>query len=79
MRFDIEPEYVLEEGCRCLSCFEPTGRWRVSDIEDKIQDVYFATEKDARDWVRRFMDKHNYETHHENTKVSEQVIDYSND
>jgi hypothetical protein len=63
VRFQIQAEYELEKGCRCGSCYDLTGRWIVSDMEDKLADVFFDTEKDARNWVREYMDKRNYETH----------------
>ena len=59
MRFEIEPEYILADDCRCLSCFEHTGKWLVRDMEDKIEDAKFDTENAARSWVREFMDKRN--------------------
>ena len=78
MRFEIEPEYILEEGCRCLSCFEHTGKWLVRDMEDKIQDVKFNTEDAARAWVREFFYKRNYEIHNKNTEISKQDINNAN-
>lgn len=78
MRFEIEPEYVLEEGCRCMSCWERTGRWKVVDMEDRLADVYFDTEESATAWVRQWMDKRNYETHTKDSKISQQNINGSN-
>lgn len=46
-RFSVEPEYEWQEGCRCGSCYEPTGRWKVCDINDIEEDQYFDTEKEA--------------------------------
>ena len=78
MRFEIEAEYKLEEGCRCLCCFEPTGSWVVRDMEDKLEDVYFTTEDAAYAWVREFMDKRNHESHNENIKISKQESNNTN-
>jgi hypothetical protein len=66
MRFEIEPEYVLEKGCRCCSCFEPSGRWLVTDIKDKIEDQYFATEAEAQEWVVL----QNYKNHTEGERLA---------
>lgn len=46
-RFSVEPEYELQEGCRCGSCYERTGRWKVCDINDIEENQYFDTEKEA--------------------------------
>ena len=46
-RFQWDIETVLEEGCRCLSCFERTGRWYVMDSMDIYPDEFFTNEEDA--------------------------------
>jgi len=46
-RFQWDIETVLEEGCRCLCCFERTGRWYVMDVQDIVPDEYFNSEEEA--------------------------------
>lgn len=46
-RFEVEPEYELEKGCRCLSCYERTGKWLVKDINDEFPDESFDSEEEA--------------------------------
>jgi len=48
--FFIEPEYVASKGCRCGSCEDPTGKWRLWNREDTIN-LLFDTEGDAIAWV----------------------------
>lgn len=47
-RFEVEPDYELDKGCRCLSCWEPTGKWRVRDMDDEYEDTIFNTEEEAK-------------------------------
>jgi hypothetical protein len=50
-KYQIEPHYELEKGCRCLSCWEPTGKWVVThDIDIKFE-MLFDTEEEAKEWV----------------------------
>lgn len=49
-RFFVEPEYVMEKGCRCGSCTEPSGRWMVFTRDDSVEE-FFASESEAILWV----------------------------
>jgi hypothetical protein len=51
-RFSVEPDYEIAQGCRCCSCWEPTGKWLVCDIEDKIEDLVFETKEEAISWIK---------------------------
>lgn len=51
-RYEVEPEYRIEPGCRCCSCWEYTGKWLVCDKQDEMEDLVFDTEEQARAWVR---------------------------
>lgn len=46
-RFRVEPEYELDEGCKCLSCWEPTGAWLVQDMKDLVKDEIYPSEEQA--------------------------------
>lgn len=50
-RYEIEPEYQIEKGCRCCSCWENTGRWLVVDKYSDAEDLLFETEIEAKEWV----------------------------
>jgi hypothetical protein len=50
-KYQIELHYELDEGCRCLSCWEPTGRWVVTHDDDIKFEMLFDTEEQAKEWV----------------------------
>ena len=52
-RFEVEPEYQLEKGCKCCSCWEYTGKWLVCDKKDEMEDLVFDTEQQAKEWVNQ--------------------------
>ena len=52
-RFEVEPEYQLEKGCKCCSCWEYTGKWLVCDKKDEMEDLVFDTEEQAKEWVKQ--------------------------
>jgi hypothetical protein len=59
-RFIIEPEYRIQEGCKCLGCWEPTGNWLGIDMNDIHQDVVFDTEQEANEWLaKKLLDENN--------------------
>jgi len=50
-KYQIEPHYELEKSCRCLSCWEPTGKWVVTHDDDIKFEMLFDTEEEAKEWV----------------------------
>ena len=46
-RYEVEPEYQIEKGCRCCSCWEPTGKWLVCDTQGDEEDVVCDTKAEA--------------------------------
>ena len=50
-KYQIEPHYEIEKGCRCLSCWEPTGKWVVTHDDDMKFEMLFDTEEEAKEWV----------------------------
>ena len=52
-RFEIQPDYELQKGCCCLSCREPTGKWRFIDIDDVYEDIIFDTKEEAEFHLQR--------------------------
>ena len=52
-RYGVEPEYAIEPGCRCFSCWETTGRWIVVDITDEDEDLIFESQEEAEACARR--------------------------
>jgi hypothetical protein len=50
-KYQIEPHYEIEKGCRCLSCWEPTGKWVVTHDDDMKFEMLFDTEEQAKEWV----------------------------
>jgi len=52
-RFVIEPDYHIQEGCRCGSCWEYTGNWLGIDMNDVEEDVIFDTEQEAKEWLAK--------------------------
>ncbi len=46
-RFSVDSEWEWQEGCRCGSCYEPTGRWKVMDLYDIIPDEFFPSQDEA--------------------------------
>lgn len=52
-RFVIEPEYRIQEGCKCLSCWEPTNNWLGIDMDDIEEDVVFNTRQEAEEWLNK--------------------------
>jgi hypothetical protein len=50
-RYEIEEEYVLEEHCICLCCYERTGKWLVRDMKEDVDDLTFDTEQEANTWI----------------------------
>lgn len=51
-RYLVEPQYELEDYCLCGSCYEPTGKWLVCDINDEQDDVVFETKEEAEEWLK---------------------------
>lgn len=49
-KYFVEPEYDMVTGCRCGSCQEQTGKWRVWDRAD-TDDLLFDSESEAIAWV----------------------------
>ena len=60
-RYQIKSEMKLEEGCRCCSCWENTGRWVVSDINDEMEDLIFDTKQAAEEWVKNIVVEVNFQ------------------
>lgn len=52
-KYQIEPHYEIEKGCRCLSCWEPTGKWVVTHDIDIDFEMLFDTEEAAKEWVEK--------------------------
>jgi hypothetical protein len=48
VRYRYDMEYNLEKGCLCMCCYERTGRWRVYDWLDKIEDEFYDSEEEAQ-------------------------------
>lgn len=51
-RFYIEQEEVLEDHCRCFSCYMKTGRWILMDRTDAIPDRIFPKKELAESFCR---------------------------
>lgn len=51
--YAIDPHYELEPHCRCLSCWEATGKWIVTSDEDVTFEIIFDTEEEAKEWVNQ--------------------------
>jgi hypothetical protein len=49
-KYFVEPEYTMSAGCRCGSCEDPTGKWRVWDRYDTVE-LLFDCESEAVAWV----------------------------
>lgn len=45
-RFIIEKELSIEKGCRCLSCWEYTGKILLIDNLGLEEDIVFDSEED---------------------------------
>ena len=59
-RFVIEPDYSIQEGCRCGSCWEYNGNWLGIDMDDVEEDVIFNTEQEAKEWLaKKLLDENN--------------------
>lgn len=52
-RFVIEPDYHIQEGCKCGSCWEHNGNWLGIDMEDIEEDVIFNTQQEAEEWLMK--------------------------
>lgn len=52
-KYQIEPDYVLDKGCKCLSCWSPTGKWAVTHDDDYTFEMLFDTEEAAKEWVEK--------------------------
>lgn len=52
-KYQIEPDYELDKGCRCLSCWSPTGKWAVTHDDDYTFEMLFDTEEAAKEWVQK--------------------------
>lgn len=52
-RYEVEPEYTIEPGCRCCSCWEMTGKWLVVDDTDEDEDLVFESKEAAEECARR--------------------------
>lgn len=48
MKWFYEQEEQIEEGCRCLSCWEYTGRWLVDSGEASEGPFTIGTEAEAK-------------------------------
>ena len=53
MRYEVEPEVQIAKGCRCLSCWEQTGKWLVVDKQSDAEDLVFDSEEEAEEWVKQ--------------------------
>jgi|DEB19_MinimDraft_3_1074340.scaffolds.fasta_scaffold485998_1 hypothetical protein len=53
MRYEVEPELQIAKGCRCLSCWEQTGKWLVVDKQSDAEDLVFDSEEEAEEWVKQ--------------------------
>jgi len=53
MRYEVEPELEIAKGCRCLSCWEQTGKWLVVDKQSDAEDLVFDSEEEAEEWVKQ--------------------------
>ena len=38
-RYVIEPDYELQEGCKCFCCWMRNGKWLGIDMDDIEEDV----------------------------------------
>ena len=52
-KYSIDPHYELGAGCRCLSCWEYTGKWQVTSDDDVMFEMIFDTEEEAKEWVKQ--------------------------
>ena len=52
-RYEVEPEYQIEPGCKCCSCWEYTGKWLVCDAQDEMEDLVFDTEEQAKEKAKQ--------------------------
>lgn len=52
-KYQIEADYELDKGCRCLSCWSPTGKWVVTHDIDIEFEMLFDTEEAAKEWVEK--------------------------
>jgi len=52
-RFIIEPDYRIQAGCKCGSCWEYTGNWLGIDMNDIEEDVVFNTRQEAEEWLEK--------------------------
>ena len=52
-KYQIEPDYELDKGCKCLSCWSPTGKWAVTHDDDYTFEMLFDTEEAAKEWVQK--------------------------
>lgn len=48
--FFVDEEYKASAGCRCGSCEDPTGNWRVWNRDDTVN-LLFASKAEAIAWV----------------------------
>lgn len=39
--WDVDNEYELLKGCRCFSCWEPTGKWKLNATKETAIFIYF--------------------------------------
>ena len=46
----VEPEYEMNKGCRCGCCEDPTGKWKVWNRDDTINEL-FDSEEAAIRWL----------------------------
>lgn len=59
-RYVIEPDYDLQEGCKCFCCWMRNGKWLGIDMDDIEEDVVFDTEQEAKEWLEnKVLDKEN--------------------
>ena len=52
-KYQIEAHYELDKGCKCLSCWSPTGKWIVTHDDDYTFEMLFDTEEAAKEWVEK--------------------------
>lgn len=53
-KWEAEPEYNIAPGCRCMSCWEPTGMWIV-DHPDVDPAPFVIGDKDEAELLAAFL------------------------
>lgn len=53
-KWEAEPEYALDPRCKCLCCWEETGRWQI-DNEDVSKAPFVIGDKDEAELLAEFL------------------------